>query len=223
LVIFGIKHEEWHSACHSNMEVSPDLRLSHPFSCVVNGPSGVGKTEWIRKLIYYRDDMIKNTPGRIIWCYTEYQPIFAQMPEVEFVEGLNFKLYPGQRHLIILDDMMMSVNKDITQLFVSGRHRNISVIFVTHNIFYPSKEMRTIKLNTKHMVLFENTQDASQINYLGRQMFPDRNKHMREAYMAAIQNPYGYLFVDMRHELDKRFRLRTRIFPGEEQLVYFPM
>ena len=204
------------------MELAPDLRLTHPFSCVVNGPSGAGKTEWIRKLIYHRDDMIINPPQRIIWCYAEYQPIFSQMENVEFVEGINFTLYPGQKHLVVLDDLMLSMNKEITQLFVGGRHRNISVIFVTHNIFFPSKEMRTIKQNSKHMVLFENTQDASQIDYLGRQMFPGKKNHMREAYTSAISNPYGYLFVDLRQTIDKRFRLRTQIFPGEEQLVYFP-
>ena len=204
------------------MEHAPDLRLKHPFSCVVNGPSGVGKTEWIRKLIYYRDDLITNPPDRIIWCYAEYQAIYGQMEGIEFIEGLNYTLIPGKKHLIVLDDLMMSVNKDITQLFVGGRHRDISVIFVTHNIFYQSKEMRTIKQNTNHMVLFENTQDASQIDYLGRQMYPSKNKHMREAYSTSINNPYGYLFVDLRQTLDKRYRLRTRIFPGEEQLVFFP-
>ena len=200
----------------------PDLRLSHPFSCVVNGPSGAGKTEWIRKLLYYKDDMIKDAPDKIIWCYGQYQPMFSLMKGIEFVEGLNYTITPGVKTLLILDDLMLSMSKEITQLFVSGRHRDISVIFVTHNIFYPSKEMRTIKQNAKHMVLFENTQDASQIDYIGRQMFPGKSTHMREAYEHAMQNPYGYLFVDLRQGIDKRFRLRTRIFPDEEQLVFFP-
>ncbi len=206
----------------SMMEVVPDLRLSHPFSCVVNGPSGAGKTEWIRKLLYHRDDMIKDAPDKIIWCYGQYQPIFSLMEGIEFVEGLNYNIAPGQKYLLILDDLMLSMSKEITQLFVSGRHRDISVIFVTHNIFYPSKEMRTIKQNAKHLVLFENTQDASQIDYIGRQMFPGKSQHMRQAYEHAMQNPYGYLFVDLRQGIDKRFRLRTRIFPGEEQIVFFP-
>ena len=206
----------------SMMEVVPDLRLSHPFSCVVNGPSGAGKTEWIRKLLYHRDDMIKDAPDKIIWCYGQYQPIFSLMEGIEFVEGLNYSIAPGQKYLLILDDLILSMSKEITQLFVSGRHRDISVIFVTHNIFYPSKEMRTIKQNAKHLVLFENTQDASQIDYIGRQMFPGKSQHMRQAYEHAMQNPYGYLFVDLRQGIDKRFRLRTRIFPGEEQIVFFP-
>ncbi len=205
------------------MEVSPDLRLSHPFSCVVNGPSGAGKTEWIRKLLYHRDEMIMDAPEKVIWCYGEYQPIFAQMPGIEFVEGLNYTLTPGHKHLLILDDLMLSMSKDITQLFVSGRHKGISVIFVTHNIFYPSKEMRTIKQNAKHLVLFENTQDASQIAYIGRQMYPGKSNVLKGAYDTAIRNPYGYLFVDLRQGIDKRFRLRTRIFPGEEQLIFFPV
>ena len=113
------------------MEVVPDLRLSHPFSCVVNGPSGAGKTEWIRKLLYHRDDMIKDAPDKIIWCYGQYQPIFSLMEGIEFVEGLNYSIVPGQKYLLILDDLMLSMSKEITQLFVSGRHRDISVIFVT--------------------------------------------------------------------------------------------
>ena len=103
------------------MEVSPDLRLSHPFSCVVNGPSGAGKTEWIRKLLYHRDEMIMDPPEKVIWCYGEYQPIFAQMPGIEFVEGLNYTLTPGHKHLLILDDLMLSMSKDITQLTIYQR------------------------------------------------------------------------------------------------------
>ncbi len=114
-----------------------DTRLQAPLSMVVNGSSGVGKSEWIKKLIRYRDQMIYPPPEKIIWCYRTWQPTYTDLiGQVEFVKGLNYKIDGNQATLLVLDDMMMQLNDDIVNLFVAGRHDNVSVIFVTHNIFF---------------------------------------------------------------------------------------
>ena len=184
---------------------------------VVNGPSGCGKTEWIRQLLYH--DMIENGPDRIVWCYSKWQDTYSSMKQVEFMEGVNGleKLDRHQRTLVILDDLMTDTDKNVMDLFVRGRHRNLSVIFVTHNIFY--KTLRTIRLNTNFLVLFKNPCDTSQIVALGRQMFPG-SKHWLESYQDATRRHYGYLMVDNRPQTDDGLRLRTQIFPNEEQILY---
>jgi len=201
-----------------------DLRLQSPFSCVVNGPSGSGKTEWIRKLIFHRDQIITPVPQKIIWCYRIWQPAYADLiDKVEFVKGLNYHVEPHQDTLLILDDMMMHVNQQVVELFIAGRHDRISVIFVTHNLFYKAPEMRTIALNTRYMVLFKNVRDATQIQTLARQMFPGKTKHVLEAYQDATSRPYGYLLLDFQSQTPGDLRLRTSIFPGENQFVYAPL
>ncbi len=145
------------------------------------------------------------------------------MEGVEFIEGVRgLDAIYGRSHLVILDDLMMEANKSVMDLFVRGRHRNISVIFVTHNIFYKTPALRTIKLNTNYITLFKNPCDTSQILSLGRQIFPGSSKHLGEAFKDATQRQYGYLFLDLRPHIDDNHRLRTNIFPGEEQNIYYP-
>ena len=136
------------------------LQFVHPFSMVINGPSGCGKTEWIKQFIYH--NMLKNGPDRILWCYSRWQDSYSTMKDVEFVEGLSGldHLDTSQRTLVILDDLMTDMDKRVMELFVRGRHNNFSVIFVTHNIFYKSPALRTIKLNANFLVLFKNPCDC---------------------------------------------------------------
>ena len=72
------------------------------------------------------------------------------------------------------------------------------------------------------MVLFKNVRDATQVAILARQMYPGNGKFMMEAFKDSTSKPYGYLLVDMRPETDERYRLRSNIFPNEEQCVYVP-
>ena len=201
-----------------------DVRLQHPFRLVLNGPSEAGKTEWIRKLIQHRDEMIYPPPEKIIWCYGEWQPIYALLPEVEFVDGLNFEPHPGRRQLIVLDDLMMSSNKSVAELFIKGsHHRDISVIYVMQNLFQKGGENRTISLNASYMVLFKNPRDASQIRHLSYQMYPKNPKYLQEAYADATRQPYGYFLIDLKNHTYDTYRLRANIFPEENQTVYCPL
>lgn len=198
-----------------------DLGFVHPFSMVVNGPSGCGKTEWIKKFLYH--SMVSNGPDKIMWCYSKWQDSYAPLEKlVDFTEGLKGlnRLNKEQRTLVIIDDLMTDMDKRVMNLFVRGRHNNLSVILVTHNIFYKAPELRTIRLNTNFLVLFKNPCDTAQIMALGRQMFPRQSKTWMEAYEDATNRLYGYLLVDNRPQTREGHRLRTQIFPNEEQFMY---
>jgi len=80
--------------------------------------------------------------------------------------------------------------------------------------------MRTISLNAQYIVLFKNPRDNSQFTHLARQLHPHTSRFAVEAYKNATTEPYGYLLVDLHSEQDEDLRLRTRIFPGERQIVY---
>ena len=83
--------------------------------------------------------MISPPPQHIVYCYSIYQPLFDQYPDIEFVEGLpDLSQFDGSKNvLLILDDMMSEINQTMTDLFTKGsHHRNISVIFITQNLFH---------------------------------------------------------------------------------------
>lgn len=61
-------------------------------------------------------------------------------PQVQFNQGLPDidKLNPNKINLVILDDLMKECEEDpsIQKLFtIDSHHRNISVFFITQNIF----------------------------------------------------------------------------------------
>ena len=90
------------------------------------------------------------------------------------------------------------------------------------NAYQKGEHSRTIALNTWYNVLFKKLRDASQINSKGRQMFPGKPGVLQEAYDDATGRPYGYLVVDNSPHRDGKYRLRTRIFPNDDPLVYIP-
>jgi len=69
---------------------------------------------------------------------------------------------------------------------------------------------------------FAKISDSSKFDMLARQTFPNSWKFAVEEYKDATSVPYGCLRVVMDLKLDQynRYRLRTNIFPGEQQFVY---
>ena len=78
--------------------------------------------------------------------------------------------------LLVSDDMMDHLESEVADLFTKGSYKNVSIIAVTQNVFHQSRFQRTISLNTHYMVLFKNPRDASQIQHLVRQMYPQRSR-----------------------------------------------
>ena len=96
----------------------------------------------------------------------------------------------------------------------------MSVIFLTQNLCFKSKQSRTVNINTQYIVLFKNPRDASQVATLGRQMYPGYSNFLVEAFKDATERPHGYLLIDLHPETLEKFRIRTKIFKGERQYVY---
>jgi len=126
----------------------------------------------------------------------------------------DFTKFNGRRStFLVLDDLMSETNDDVASLFTKGsHHRNVSVMFLTQNLFYKNRHMRTISLNCQYMILFKNPRDAGQFSVLAQQMYPSGFKFAEEAYQDATERPFGYLFVDLKPQQDERYRLRTNIF-----------
>jgi hypothetical protein len=130
-------------------------------------------------------------------------------------------LDPREKHLIILDDLMDETNQKVSSLFTKkSHHRNIIVMYIVQNLFHRGKHHKTISHNVIYMVVFQNQRDVSQIMALAHQMHPQRTKYFLEAYTAATAQPHGYLVIDMKQESPAILRLRSHIFPSEEQKAY---
>ena len=199
------------------------LKLKHPFTCIVAGPSVSGKTVFTTRLIENSKILIEPAPDRILWCYGIYQTFFSDVKNVEFHEGLpNLDNFDGkQRTLLILDDLMHETDDRVSQIFTRvSHHKNVSVLYLTQNLFYGSKQNRTMNLNSHYLVLFKNARDATQISHLAGQMYPGKSKFMIESYRDATSKPFSYLLVDLKPDTEDRFKLRLNIFPGKTPYIY---
>ena len=201
-------------------------RLPHPFTCIVSSPTGSGKSVSMLKLIEHARKIISPPPERILFCYGEYQQIFDNFPGVEFHDGLSeVSSFDGKkRTLLVMDDLMTSTDNRVVDIFTkNSHHRNLSVVYLTQDIFYQNKQTRTLSLNSHYIVLFKNARDATQVSNLAHQMYPGKSAFMIEAFKNAMSAPYGYLLIDLKQETDDKLRLRTGIFPGDVQYVYLRM
>ena len=129
----------------------------------------------------------------------------------------------NEHSLCILDYLMhlATQNDDVELLFVQkSHHMNITVVFISQNLFNQNKNARTISLNTHYFILFKNYRDSQQINCLARQIYPNFSKAFLQSYDDATRNPYGYLYVNMSpDESHADLRLLTNIF-AEDITVY---
>ena len=174
---------------------------------VVAGPTGCGKTFWLKRLIERNEKYCAPAPKRITYFYGEYQNIFNSMTGVNFIQGLPENLlnkFDGVNpEWIIIDDLMSETtnSKVVSELFTKGsHHRNLSVIVLVQNFFTRGKESRNISLNAQYLVLFKNPRDQSIVTTIGRQMLPGKTKKLQAIYEDATKKPYSYLFVDLKPE-----------------------
>ena len=191
----------------------------HPFTATVSGPTSCGKSSFVIRFIQHAYQIMSLQPSSIMWCYAEYQPVFETLPNVKFHEGIPDVSQLVHGSLLILDDLMQEANDQVTKIFTKfSHHRNISVMFLTQNLFH--KNVRSITLNSHYLVPFKNPRDAQQISHLEHQMFPTESKYMQEAFSDATSKPYSYLVVDLRADTDDSMRLRSGIFPDEDNFAY---
>ena len=203
------------------------MMLLHPFTCLVSGPTGCGKSSLVRDIILQSG--ITPKPERIVWLYVEDQPMYKTLSKhgVEFIQGIpdDFETMFNAQHknLLILDDLMTHCHSDarLTRMFsVGSHHRNLSIIFIIHNLFHQGKEMRNLSLNSHYIVLFKNPRDSLQITTLSRQMYPSKSQFLVEAYRNATKHSYGYLLLDLKPTTPDKLRVRTNILPTDLQVVF---
>lgn len=202
-----------------------DLRWKHPFTAIVAGPSGSGKSHFVTRFIASVREM----------CDTDFKNIYWYRPEgegssgrIEYRTGLpdmeEFEARGGPK-LVVVDDMMRETNNSVVDLFTKGsHHRDLSVFFITQNLFHQGRGQRDISLNAHYIACFKNPRDRAQIKHLARQMYPENPKFIEEAYADATRSPHGYLLLDLKQSTPDSVRVRSCVFPDDPlQFVYEPV
>ena len=63
-----------------------------PFTMIVSGAIMFGKTEWVKRLLKHKDNMMSPVPNKVLVCYKYWQPSYTEMlniiPEITFHQGM---------------------------------------------------------------------------------------------------------------------------------------
>ena len=188
-------------------------QFQHPFTCLIAGLTKSGKTTLLKKILTNHEHMINKPMHRKVYCYSRWQCAFDDLQKrlIEFREGLpdieDFDL--SKNNLLILDDLMRESCKDnsIYDIFtVDSHHKNISVFFLTQNLFLNEKNARTISLNCNYIITTNNPRDNS--------------KFLLECFEDSMEKPFGYKVLDLTQATPSQLRVQTGIFPEEERIIY---
>lgn len=116
-----------------SMELHFDPRFQLPFTALLLGARGSGKSLFVKQVIQNMEHTLSRLLDRIIWCYSSYQPMYDELAEsvnLRFIEGIPESLTDES---IVVDDCMdIGSNHDelMKALTMYRHHRTLSVIFL---------------------------------------------------------------------------------------------
>jgi len=202
-----------------------DLKWKHPFSAIIAGPSGSGKTVFVTRFLNNIDVMCDVKFKNIFWHHATGlpPPHNLSMDRIQFRSGLpDMGEFDGDApNLIVIDDMMRESDGNVVDLFTKGsHHRNLSVFFITQNLFHQGRGQRDISLNAHYIVCFKNPRDRAQISHLARQVYPTDPRFIEESFTDATHTPHGYLLLDLKQSTPDDLRIRTCVFPDDYPYNY---
>jgi len=184
-------------------------------NCIIFGPSRAGKTQFILEVI--RQKLIHPMPKNIYYMYNVEQDFMKNWNEVEtqpitFIKGLDFdKIDTSEPSILVVDDLILSDNKEIAKCFILGsHHRSISTFYITQNLFPNCSLFRMMSSNAHYFVLFNSQRHFRQINTLGRQMFCGNEiKRITNAYKRTSKQDHGFIVLSLAPSLPQELTVVT--------------
>jgi DNA replication protein DnaC len=192
------------------------MRLLANSNILVIGASGSGKTTTIMKIV--KEELISPMPRKIYYLYAAHQPFMdswnrENKQQIEFVHGLKLDVidsFKGPK-LLILDDLILELNKEMAQHFIAGsHHKQTTTIFVTHSVFLNNENYRLISQNAQYMILFKNKRNLSQVNLLARQILGSESDRVLEAYKYI--GPFQFVLLSFHPKVPEDLLVSTDYF-----------
>jgi septin family protein len=77
------------------------LKLQHPFTLIVAGPSSCGKSTFVIKLLEFREQLCDIAFKNILWCHSNNNAP-TRLQNVSFVKGIPEFENPEDVHTLIV-------------------------------------------------------------------------------------------------------------------------
>ena len=182
---------------------------------IIFGQTGSGKTHFMLELI--RKKMIHPFPKNIYYMYKVEQDFMKSWNKIEeqkitFIQGLNpDKMKTSEPSLLVIDDLLLSTNKDVVEMFILGsRHKQISLFYLSQNLFPDCSLFRTMSNNAHYFVIFNNKRNSTQIHRLAHQVFIGKDVlRIKNAYKRIQQQHWGFMVLTFVPELPEELTVVT--------------
>ena len=207
------------------------------------GPSSCGKSTFVKNSIKHRNVMFNRNIDNVYIVCANIQFIYEDLIQTGDVKEIYYKM-PSKSQIIeiaeigrkqggtilVLDDILSELAKSnilIQEIFTEiAHHYDLTVVLCVQNMFFQKPIFRTISLNSKYIVAFKHPRDTKQINVIAHRCHVKNPKLVTDAYNDATRLPYTYLFMDFTQKTEDFLRIRTNIFPNENDdilsTIYLP-
>ena len=206
-------------------KVTEAFKFRHPSNIMIAGPSGCGKTVFTTKLILRNQNLWPDTPKVVHYCYGAWQPGFETLKKagVQFHAGIpdtkQFDKWYGKKGgLLIMDDLMAGVGKtqEVMDIFTKlSHHRNITVLYLSQDLFPPGKYAKTISRNAHYIVAFKNPRDKVGIRTLLTQAYPGEWSEVLETFNKVTSRSFGYMVFDFHPASNDSCRILSHVLKDE--------
>ncbi len=110
---------------------------------------------------------------------------------------------------------------EMERMFVVGtHHRRLSVLYINHNSVLQGEAQSYHQPQHSRTGVNEKPEGRVAVAVPGPTSFMGKSKFLMESYKDATSQPYGYLVLDFSPSAEEEYRVRTRIFPDEDTVVY---
>jgi Poxvirus A32 protein len=170
-----------------------------PFRMLVCCSSGSGKTNYILNLLYHMD----STFHRLIIITKAAEPLYGlledklknrveihyegKVPEFE-------KLEQGYNGLIIFDDMVLTPNQKIGEIFIRGRKLGYSSIYISQSFFGTPK---LIRQNVNYVALGKGINRRDLRLILSEYSISMSIDELERVYFTFTREPMNFALLDL--------------------------
>ena len=178
-----------------------------PFRLLICGASGSGKTNVLVNLIlqYLTYDKLYVYAKDLCEAKYEFlQDLFKDFPEetvfseTNDIVSVDF-LDKSKQNLIIFDDHITQKHQNnIIDLFIRGRKKNASTVYLTQSYYGTPKNIR---LQCDYIILMKSC-NQREMNYILKEHAVD----IKKKYDEAVKGRYNFFLIDLRNnEFRKNF------------------
>ena len=180
---------------------------------IIYGPTRAGKTRFTLEVLEKK--LIHPFPENIYFMYSAEQSFMADYPGIHFIKGLDFsKIDVSKPSVVVLDDMLHEINKDVASHFlISSHHYNITLFFLTQSLFPNNNTFRIISSNCHYFIIFQNQRSFREVHTLARQIYVGSDiQRILAAYKRAAECQRGFILLSFAPSLPSELTVSTDFF-----------